>query len=142
MTAENTSQPVDLNEETRNLWNQKASFWDDRMGDSGNDFQRLLVAPASERLLNLQPGETVLEIACGNGVFTRRMAQPGIHVIATDFSEQFLERARARPSEYADRIEYHLLDATHEDQISPSGSSASTLPSATWLSWTWPRSTL
>ncbi len=117
MTAENTSQPVDLNEETRTLWDQKASFWDDRMGDSGNDFQRLLVAPASERLLNLQPGETVLEIACGNGVFTRRMGQLGVHVIATDFSEQFLERARALPSEYADRIEYHLLDATREDQI-------------------------
>jgi 2-polyprenyl-3-methyl-5-hydroxy-6-metoxy-1,4-benzoquinol methylase len=117
MTTENASQPVDLNEETRNLWDQKASFWDDRMGDSGNDFQRLLVAPASERLLNLQPGETVLEIACGNGVFTRRMAQLGVHVIATDFSEQFLERARARPSEYADRIEYRLLDATREDQI-------------------------
>jgi 2-polyprenyl-3-methyl-5-hydroxy-6-metoxy-1,4-benzoquinol methylase len=117
MTTENISQPVDLNEETRNLWDQKAAFWDDRMGDSGNDFQRLLVAPASERLLNLQPGETVLEIACGNGVFTRRMAQLGVHVIATDFSEQFLERARARPSEYADCIEYHLLDATREDQI-------------------------
>jgi 2-polyprenyl-3-methyl-5-hydroxy-6-metoxy-1,4-benzoquinol methylase len=117
MTTKNMSQPVDLNEETRNLWDQKASFWDDRMGDSGNDFQRLLVAPASERLLNLQPGETVLEIACGNGVFTRRMAQLGVNVIATDFSEQFLERARARPSEYADRIEYRLLDATREDQI-------------------------
>jgi SAM-dependent methyltransferase len=65
----------------------------------------------------LQPGETVLEIACGNGVFSRRMAQLGVHVIATDFSAQFLERARARPSEHADRIEYHLLDATREDQI-------------------------
>jgi 2-polyprenyl-3-methyl-5-hydroxy-6-metoxy-1,4-benzoquinol methylase len=117
MTAEKKSQPVDLNEETRNLWDQKASFWDNKMGDSGNDFQRLLVAPVSEHLLNLQPGETVLEIACGNGVFTRRMAQLGVHVIATDFSKQFLEHARARPSEYVDNIEYHLLDATREDQI-------------------------
>ena len=116
MTAENTSQPSDLNEETRSIWDQKAAFWDDKMGD-GNDFQRILTGPASERLLNLQPGETVIEIACGNGVFTRRMAQLGVHVIATDFSEQFLERARARPSEYIGSIEYHHLDATREDQI-------------------------
>ncbi|MFL5658412.1 MAG: class I SAM-dependent methyltransferase [Ktedonobacteraceae bacterium] len=116
MTAENTSQPADLNEETRNIWDQNAAFWDDNMGD-GNDFQRLLTGPASERLLNLQPGENVLEIACGNGVFTRRMAQLGAHVIATDFSEQLLERARAHPSEHADRIDYRLLDATREDQI-------------------------
>ena len=116
MTAENTSQPGDLNEETRSIWDQKAAFWDDKMGD-GNDFQRILTGPASERLLNLQPGETDIEIACGNGVFTRRMAQLGVHVIATDFSEQFLERARARPSEYTGSIEYHHLDATREDQI-------------------------
>jgi 2-polyprenyl-3-methyl-5-hydroxy-6-metoxy-1,4-benzoquinol methylase len=116
MTAENTSQPNELNEETRAMWDQKASFWDERMGD-GNDFHRLLVSPAVERLLNLQPGEMVLEIACGNGVFSRRMAQLGVYVIATDFSAQFLERARARTTEHADRIDYHLLDATHEEQI-------------------------
>src|SRR5437016_1917504 len=116
MTAENTSQPVDLNEETRSIWNQNASFWDARMGD-GNDFQRILIGPASERLLNLQPGETVLEIACGNGVFSRRMAELGVHVIATDFSAQLLERARARTTKHADRIDYSLLDATREEQI-------------------------
>jgi len=116
MTAEHTSQPIDLNEETRNIWDQNAAFWDDRMRD-GNDFQRILTGPASERLLNLQPGETVLELACGNGVFSRRMAQLGVYVIATDFSEQLLERARARTSEHTDRIEYRLLDATREDQI-------------------------
>src|SRR5712692_10256975 len=116
MTTENTSQPIDLNEETRNAWDKNATFWDDKMRD-GNDFQRILVGPASERLLNLQPGETVLEIACGNGVFARRMAQLGVHVIATDFSAHLLERARARNSEYTDRIDYHLLDATREDQI-------------------------
>ncbi len=117
MTAVNQSHPVDLNEETRNLWDQKASFWDNKMGDNGNDFQRLLVGPACERLLNLQRGETVFEIACGSGVFARRMAQLGVHVIATDFSAQFLERAHARPSGYAGNIEYRLLDATREDQI-------------------------
>jgi len=116
MTAENISQTDDLNEETRTIWDQNAAFWDDNMGD-GNDFQRLLVAPACERLLNLQPGETVLEIACGNGVFSRRMAELGVHVLATDFSTQLLERARTRNAEYTDRIDYHFLDATHEDQI-------------------------
>src|SRR5947208_1769190 len=98
MTTENTEQSLDLNEETRRIWDQNATFWDERMGD-GNDFQRLLVAPASERLLNLQPGETVLEIACGNGVFARHLARLGTHVVATDFSTQMLERARARSAE-------------------------------------------
>lgn len=116
MTTENTAQSSDLHEETCNIWNQNAAFWDDKMRD-GNDFQRILVGPASERLLNLQPGENVLEIACGNGVFARRMAQLGVSIVATDFSEKLLERARARTSEHTDRIEYRLVDATHEDEI-------------------------
>jgi 2-polyprenyl-3-methyl-5-hydroxy-6-metoxy-1,4-benzoquinol methylase len=114
--TENRSHFLDLNEETRTIWDQNAAFWDERMGD-GNDFQRLLVAPASERLLNLQSGETVLEIACGNGVFARHLAQLGVHVVATDFSTQMLEHARARSSRYSDLIEYRPLDATNEEQI-------------------------
>ena len=117
MADEMTSQPADLHEETRRIWDQKAAFWDERMGDDGNQFQRILVHPACERLLNLQPGEAVLEIGCGNGAFARRMAQLDVHVIATDFSAQLLERARARSTEYSDRIEYRLLDATHEEEI-------------------------
>ena len=116
MTTENTAQSADLHEETRNIWNQNAAFWDDKMRD-GNDFQRILIGPASERLLNLQAGENVLEIACGNGVFARRMAQLGVSVVATDFSAQLLERARDRTTEHTDRIEYRLVDATCEDEI-------------------------
>lgn len=117
MTTENTSELTDLNEETRHAWDQNAALWDERMGDTGNDFQRLLIAPASERLLNLQPGERVLEIGCGNGVFARRMAELGAQVLATDFSASLLDLARRRTRQYADRLEYRLLDATHEDEI-------------------------
>jgi len=116
MTDEQTTHPTDLHEETRRLWDQKAAFWDEKMGD-GNEFQRILIGPACERLLNLQPGELVLEIGCGNGVFARHMARLGVRVLATDFSTRFLERARARSVEHADRIEYRLVDATHEDEI-------------------------
>ncbi len=40
----------DLNQKTQQSWNQNAEFWDEKMGE-GNLFQRVLVGPASERLL-------------------------------------------------------------------------------------------
>jgi 2-polyprenyl-3-methyl-5-hydroxy-6-metoxy-1,4-benzoquinol methylase len=106
----------DLTQETRDLWDQKAAYWDERFGE-GNEFQRVLIGPATERLLDVHAGEAVLDIACGNGAFSRRMAQLGAHVVASDFSSVFIERARWRSAEYVDRIDYHVVDATKEDQL-------------------------
>jgi|SRR5579859_329283 len=118
MSAEQPTYDVQaLNLATRDAWNQNAEVWDRTQGDAGNAFQRLLIGPAAERLLALQPGESVLEIACGNGVFARQIARLGAQVLATDFSEQQLARARARTTEHAERIEYRLLDATSEEQL-------------------------
>jgi len=102
--------------ETREIWDAKAEFWDARMGD-GNAFQRVLIGPASERLLRIQPGELVLDVACGNGVFARRLAQFGARVVAIDFSERFLALARARTTELAALVEYRRVDATDEAQL-------------------------
>ena len=118
MRAEQPSHDLQaLNLATRNAWNQNAEIWDRVQGDTGNQTQGLLVNPASERLLEPRPGQRILEIACGNGVFARRLAQLGAQVLATDFSEQLLERARARSTAYAEQIEYRLVDATSEAQL-------------------------
>jgi ubiquinone/menaquinone biosynthesis C-methylase UbiE len=103
----------DLNRQVQQIWDSKATFWDERMGD-GNPFQRVLIGPACERLLAVRPGQVILDVACGNGVFSRRLADLGARVVATDFSAVFLERARARNAPYADRIEYLQVDATDE----------------------------
>jgi 2-polyprenyl-3-methyl-5-hydroxy-6-metoxy-1,4-benzoquinol methylase len=112
-----------LTGETRRIWETNAAFWDERMGE-GNSFQRVLIAPATERLLDLRPEERVLELACGNGVMSRRLAQLGARVLATDFSATFVERARARSIALADRLEYRVVDATDEAQMLALGAGA------------------
>lgn len=106
----------ELNDETQAIWDQNAAFWDDYM-DEGNHFQRLLIGPTTENLLELQSGELVLDIACGNGNYSRQLAQLGAQVVAFDFSETFIERARARSTEFSDQIEYQLIDATKPEQL-------------------------
>src|SRR5262245_42586451 len=86
------------------------------MGD-GNDFHRLLVAPSQERLLELQPGESVLDVGCGNGQFARRMAQLGARVLAVDLSPRMIENARANTREHHECIEYRVLDATDRSAL-------------------------
>jgi 2-polyprenyl-3-methyl-5-hydroxy-6-metoxy-1,4-benzoquinol methylase len=107
---------LQLNDEVRQIWDENAPFWDEYMGE-GNPFSLQLVYPVVERLLQTIPGEQVLEIACGNGNFSRRLAAQGIHVLATDFSTIFLERARKRSIEMAGWIEYQEVDATDRQML-------------------------
>lgn len=106
-----------LNDEGRDLWNQKATFWDSLHGDEGNQFHRQLISPSVERLLALQPGERVLDIACGNGTMARRLAVLGGLVTACDFSSDLIELAKARGQSAGEPIQYHVVDATDETAL-------------------------
>jgi len=97
-----------------------ARWWDDRIGD-GNDFQTLLIEPTTERLLDVQTGDRVLDAACGAGRFARRIAELGAHVVAFDHSAEFIARARERtPDGLA--VEYHVIDAADPDSLLALGS--------------------
>ena len=106
----------EANEETRRAWDENAAFWDERMGE-GNDFVEVLTWPPTERMLALTPGEQVLDIACGNGLTSRRMAAMGAEVVGVDFSEEMIAHARRRTTESAHRLRYEMLDATDESAL-------------------------
>ena len=110
---------LSANEETRLAWNANAEVWDARMGDGGNDFFRLLQWPAITRLLDTRAWSPtdpprILDIACGNGLTSRRLAALGAEVIAFDFSAELIKRAEGRAREFDHPIAYHILDATDE----------------------------
>jgi 2-polyprenyl-3-methyl-5-hydroxy-6-metoxy-1,4-benzoquinol methylase len=103
-------------EDVRAAWDAIAAFWDEQM-ESGGTWQQFLIEPAVERVLRLEGGERVLEVACGNGEFARRMAELGAKVLATDFSHVMLERARAHGGD----VEYRQADATDEAALTALG---------------------
>ena len=93
-------------------WDANAAYWDAHMGDAGNEFHLLLVRPAVERLVGRVDGCRVLDVACGNGLFARRLVELGAHVVATDVSQGMLDHARRRSEGQAAQIEYRQCDAT------------------------------
>ncbi|MEO8607985.1 MAG: class I SAM-dependent methyltransferase [Chloroflexota bacterium] len=107
---------VSLIDESRAIWDTNAAAWDKRIGGGGG-WQTTLIAPTVERMLKIQSGERVLDIACGNGQFSRRLADLGASVVASDFSPNLIELAKGRTTEHTDRISYHVVDATNEAQL-------------------------
>lgn len=57
-------------EESKAIWNQNAEFWDCAMGDESNDFHREVVRPKVTELLNSDPTDYILDLACGNGNYS------------------------------------------------------------------------
>jgi SAM-dependent methyltransferase len=110
-----------LNADVRARWEENAALWDERMGASGNDFHLQLVRPAVERLLGSVDGQRVLDVACGNGLYARRLVELGAEVVATDVSEAMLDRARQHPSE---GIAYRRVDAVVPEQLAALGDGA------------------
>ena len=87
-------------EESLRIWNHIAAFWDSHMGDDGNDFHKQLVEPAANHLVQPGPGQHILELGCGAGLYARHLAQTGASVVATDGSVAFLDIARQRNQEH------------------------------------------
>jgi SAM-dependent methyltransferase len=104
------------NEFSRQAWEANAEVWDSRMGDQGNDFFNVLCWPILASFLDPQPGRHYLDIACGNGLTSRRLAALGAQVTAFDFSANLIERANARENPNS-LINYHVIDATNEQQL-------------------------
>lgn len=116
MTLEEIESAAELNQRNRDAWERNAAYWDERMAE-GNDFHRLLLAPAIERLLAIRPGERVLDAACGNGQLARWLSALGAEVTAFDFSAPLIALARSRSKEARPAVDFRVLDATDEAQL-------------------------
>ena len=86
-------------------------------GDESNDFHREVVRPKVTELLNPDPTDYILDIACGNGNYSAYLAEKAVSVLAFDYSEKMVELAKKRQKRYADHIEFCVADATNETSL-------------------------
>lgn len=104
-----------MTERSRERWDELAAWWDAQSGEDGHADTRDLLLPLCLRLLELRPGEHLIDAGCGNGWIARRLARAGVRVTAFDYSAKLLHYARQRDPD--PRITYLHLDATHADQL-------------------------
>ena len=115
-TEHHTSEFPEQADENRRIWDANATWWDDQIGD-GNAFQEVLIEPATERLLQVRPGDRILDVACGAGRFARCLARVGARVVGIDYSVKFIERARQRSGVEGVEVDYHIMDACDQEAL-------------------------
>jgi ubiquinone/menaquinone biosynthesis C-methylase UbiE len=89
-------------------WGNVAEWYDELLEESADSFQAKVILPNLTRLMDLKPGTSVLDVACGQGFFSRTFAQTGAKVVACDISSELIELARKKSTA---SMEYQVAPA-------------------------------
>jgi ubiquinone/menaquinone biosynthesis C-methylase UbiE len=98
-------------------WNEVSSWYDQLVGEKGSDYHQNVIIPGALKMLGAKRGEAVLDVACGQGVFARRLKEQGAEVTGIDSAERLIELARRRSPD----INYFVTDASDLSRF-PDGS--------------------
>lgn len=75
-------------------WDHVADWYQDLLTERTSDHHERVVMPGTTRLLAAKPGERLLDVACGEGVFARHMGKLGVNVLGVDAAPKLIEHAK------------------------------------------------
>lgn len=73
-------------------WGKVSNWYSNLVGESGHYFHEQVILPTLKQLLNIQPGENVLDVGCGQGIFARTLP-PQIQYTGLDVSKELIAEA-------------------------------------------------
>lgn len=89
-------------------WEGSADWYDALLEGKSGTYQTEVILPNLIRVLNLAKGEQVLDLACGQGFFSRAYKATGATVTAVDISPSLIRLARSHDKS---GIMYHVAPA-------------------------------
>lgn len=87
-------------------WGKVADWYHETVEDRAS-YQRDLIMPNLLRLMDIKKGQKILDLGCGEGLFTRRFARAGAEVVAIDISKELVEIAQRASAEEGEQYAFH-----------------------------------
>ncbi len=97
--------------ETPTSWNKVAKWYDDAVGDQGHYYHQAVIMPNLLRLLELKDGNSLLDIACGQGVLSRQIPK-NMTYVGLDAAANLIASAKQQTQNPHHR--FLLADATKD----------------------------
>ncbi len=91
------------------------STWYDKVVEDDDSYQKQVILPNLLRMMNIKKDEKIIDLACGQGMFTREFKQAGAEVMGADIAKNLIEIARKKSPD----IIYHVAPAHEVFQIAP-----------------------
>ncbi|HET9641621.1 MAG TPA: methyltransferase domain-containing protein [Candidatus Paceibacterota bacterium] len=89
-------------------WGKVADWYDELLEGGDDTYQTQVILPNLLRILDVKPGDRVLDIACGQGFFARAFQEAGASVTGVDVSKELITLA----SKESRNISYHVASST------------------------------
>ena len=92
---------------TTTSWGGVADWYDNHLESNPDSYQEKVIAPNLTRILGLTKNTQILDLACGQGFFSRKWKTLGAHVVGADISKELIAQARKHSKD----IEYFATPA-------------------------------
>jgi len=92
-------------------WNLVANIYNDQVGETGDFYHATYLNPVILKLLGKIKGKKILDLACGQGYFSRILAKRGAKVTGIDIADKLLKIAEDKEQNKAMGIKYYLQDS-------------------------------
>ena len=89
-------------------WKNVANFYNDIVGETGDLSHVKIVNPIVSDFLDNLKGKVVLDAGCGNGYWSRIMAQKAKEVVGVDFTEKLIKIAKKKNT--SDNLKFIIGD--------------------------------
>ncbi|MCA1030407.1 class I SAM-dependent methyltransferase [Bacillus timonensis] len=93
--------------EAEKQWDMRADFWNQNSEQMWNKGSRKTILPFIQK--HFQKEITVIDIGCGDGFGSYKLAESGYKAIGVDISHEMIERAKKRTHENAQYIQSDLM---------------------------------
>lgn len=110
-----------MNDQKNTSWGGVAGWYDKLVEKDEDSYQKNVIMPHLMRIVGKAKGQSVADIACGQGYFSRALAHEGAKVFGADISSELIEIAKtSSPKEIkfvacpadkvSDRLEKNSMD--------------------------------
>lgn len=92
-------------------WNKIGKWYTNIVGEKGHYYHRQVIIPNVKRLMNLKKGDTIIDLACGQGILSRYIPDD-IDYLGIDSARYLIEEARK--SDNNPKHHYGIADISQE----------------------------
>jgi 2-polyprenyl-3-methyl-5-hydroxy-6-metoxy-1,4-benzoquinol methylase len=92
-------------------WNQVANEYNALVGEAGDIYHSTYINPVILKILGNIKSKKILDLACGQGYFSRILVKRGAAVTGIDNSDELLEIAKAKENKKSICLEYFCRDS-------------------------------